>query len=104
MSIQFLGMIGHRLASEIIPASGPLFDKEYIARFARAHEDAGFDRILVGYWSDQPVRPGAGSDVPVTVSTSPRIRPGYLAESLSAGTVAPGRPLDLSPSTKPANP
>ncbi|MCU5771367.1 LLM class flavin-dependent oxidoreductase [Erwiniaceae bacterium BAC15a-03b] len=54
MSIQFLGMIGHRLASEIIPASGPLFDKNYIADFARAHEQAGFDRILVGYWSDQP--------------------------------------------------
>ena len=49
MSIQFLGMIGHHLASEIIPASGPLFDKDCIARFARAHEEASFDRMLVGY-------------------------------------------------------
>ncbi|MDN8543240.1 LLM class flavin-dependent oxidoreductase [Erwinia sp. BC051422] len=54
MSIQFLGMIGHRLASEIIPPSGPIFNKQYIADFARAHEQAGFDRVLVGYWSDQP--------------------------------------------------
>ncbi len=54
MSVQFLGMIGHRLSSEIIPAVGPVFDKQYITRFAQAHEQAGFDRILVGYWSDQP--------------------------------------------------
>ena len=54
MSVQFIGMIGHRLASEIIPPAGPIFDKQYIADFAKAHEDAGFDRILVAYASDQP--------------------------------------------------
>lgn len=54
MSIQFLGMIGHRLASETLEPVGPILDKHYIAAFARAHEEAGFDRILVGYWSDQP--------------------------------------------------
>jgi len=54
MSLQFTGMIGHRLASEIIPAQGAIFDKKYIAEFAQAHEQAGFDRILIGYWSDQP--------------------------------------------------
>ncbi|HCI3908929.1 TPA: LLM class flavin-dependent oxidoreductase, partial [Pseudomonas aeruginosa] len=54
MSIQFLGMIGHRLASETLAPVGPILDKPYIAAFARAHEEAGFDRILVGYWSDQP--------------------------------------------------
>jgi alkanesulfonate monooxygenase SsuD/methylene tetrahydromethanopterin reductase-like flavin-dependent oxidoreductase (luciferase family) len=54
MSVQFIGMIGHRLASEIIPPAGPIFDKQYIANFAKAHEDAGFDRILVAYASDQP--------------------------------------------------
>ncbi|KAA8731313.1 LLM class flavin-dependent oxidoreductase [Acinetobacter qingfengensis] len=52
MAIQILGMIWHREASEIIPAQ-TAFDKNYIGRIARAHEDAGFDRILVGYWSDQ---------------------------------------------------
>lgn len=54
MSLHFTGMIGHRLASEIIPAQGQIFDKQYIADFAQAHEQAGFDRILIGYWSDQP--------------------------------------------------
>jgi hypothetical protein len=40
--------------------------------------------------------PGSASEVDVTVPTSPNIRPGYLAESLGGGTVAPGKPLDLS--------
>ncbi|MBC3842173.1 hypothetical protein GXW82_24110 [Streptacidiphilus sp. 4-A2] len=35
-------------------------------------------QLNFGYWSGQPVRPGGGSDVPVTVPTSPGIRPGYL--------------------------
>ena len=40
MSIQFLGMIGHRLASETLAPVGPILDKPYIAAFARAHEEA----------------------------------------------------------------
>ena len=35
MSVQFIGMIGHRLASEIIPPAGPIFDKQYIADFTK---------------------------------------------------------------------
>lgn len=54
MTIQILGMIGHRKSSETIPAEGPVFNADYVAEFAKAHEDAGFDRVLVGYWSDQP--------------------------------------------------
>ena len=54
MSIQFIGMISHRLASETIAPSGPVFDKDYITRIARAHEAAGFDRLLVAHASDQP--------------------------------------------------
>ena len=30
MSIQFLGMIGHRLSSETIAPVGPIFDRDYI--------------------------------------------------------------------------
>ncbi|WP_312059639.1 LLM class flavin-dependent oxidoreductase, partial [Pantoea septica] len=91
MSIQFLGMIGHRLASEIIPASGPLFDKNYIADFARAHEEAGFDRILVGYWSDQP--DGFLVTAHAAANTS-RIkfllahRPGFVSPTLAARKLA----------------
>ena len=37
MSIQFLGMIGHRLSSETIAPVGPIFDRDYIVRFAQTH-------------------------------------------------------------------
>ncbi len=52
--IEFIGMISHRHASEIHPPRGPAMDPDYIARFARTHEEAGFDRILVAWHSVQP--------------------------------------------------
>jgi alkanesulfonate monooxygenase len=54
MPVDFIGMISHRLASEIIPPRGPIFDPDYIRDFARAHEQGGFDRILIGYYSNAP--------------------------------------------------
>ncbi len=87
MSVQFLGMIGHRLASEIIPATGPIFDKKYIAEFAQAHENAGFDRILVGYWSDQPdgflVTAHAGANTS-KINFLLAHRPGFVEPTLAA--------------------
>lgn len=52
--IEFIGMISHRHGSEIHPPHGRAIDPDYIARFARAHEEAGFDRILVAWHSVQP--------------------------------------------------
>ncbi|MEZ4482534.1 MAG: LLM class flavin-dependent oxidoreductase [Dehalococcoidia bacterium] len=41
-------------------------DLEFLAKFARAHEEAGFDRVLVGYGSSGPDGLGvAGSRGPV---------------------------------------
>ncbi|MGE3269844.1 MAG: LLM class flavin-dependent oxidoreductase [Chloroflexota bacterium] len=54
MPVDFIGMISHRLASEIIPPRGPIFDHDYIRDFAQAHERGGFDRILIGYYSNAP--------------------------------------------------
>ncbi len=91
MSVQFIGMIGHRLSSETLDASGPIFDKAYISRFAQVHEDAGFDRLLVGYWSDQP--DGFLVTALAGLSTS-RIkfllahRPGFVAPTLAARKLA----------------
>lgn len=91
MSVQILGMIGHRLSSETIAPVGPVFDKHYIRNFALAHENAGFDRILVGYWSDQP--DGFLVTALAGLSTS-RIglllahRPGFVAPTLAARKLA----------------
>ncbi|MGE3908955.1 MAG: LLM class flavin-dependent oxidoreductase, partial [Chloroflexota bacterium] len=54
MPVDFIGMISHRLASEIIPPRGPIFDHDFIRDFAQAHERGGFDRILIGYYSNAP--------------------------------------------------
>ena len=54
MPVEFIGMIGTRDQSEIRRSAGPVVDRDYVRRFARAHEDAGFDRVLIGYASSQP--------------------------------------------------
>jgi alkanesulfonate monooxygenase len=54
MPVDFIGMISHRLASEVIPPRGPIVDPGFIRDFAQAHERAGFDRILIGYYSNAP--------------------------------------------------
>src|SRR5215216_6733885 len=54
MPIDLFGMISHRLQSEIITPTFPVFDHGFIRDFAQAHERGGFDRILVGYFSNAP--------------------------------------------------
>lgn len=49
--VEILGMIGTADASEIRPGSAAVIDPDYTARFARAHEEGGFDRVLIGYGS-----------------------------------------------------
>ena len=52
MSIEFIGYIGTRLQSEIIPAQGPALDPAHVEQAARIHEDGGFDRALVAFRLD----------------------------------------------------
>jgi len=54
MPVEMIGWIAPRVSSELIPPSGPPFDAEVIAETARLHERAGFDRVLIGYFSDMP--------------------------------------------------
>jgi alkanesulfonate monooxygenase len=54
MGIEFLGIAGLNDGGETQGRSGASFDKEYTLRFARAHEDNGWDRILFAYHSGAP--------------------------------------------------
>jgi alkanesulfonate monooxygenase len=54
MPIEFLGMAATNDRSETRARSGPVIDKEYALRLARAHEDNGWDRVLFGYSSASP--------------------------------------------------
>lgn len=91
MSVQFIGMIGHQLSSETIAPVGPIFDKAYITRFAQVHEAAGFDRLLVGYWSDRPdgflVTAAAGLAT-TKIKFLLAHRPGFVAPTLAARKLA----------------
>lgn len=87
MPIEFIGMIGTKHGSETVRAEGPVIDPGYTKRFARAHEDAGFDRILIGYGSGYP----EGSQVAAYAAAhTERIslliahRPGFVAPTLAA--------------------
>jgi alkanesulfonate monooxygenase len=85
--IEFVGMIGTRHVSEIHPASGPAVDPGFVRRFTRAHEDAGFDRVLVGYGSSTPDGPQVAA---YAAAHSERLgflvahRPGFVAPTLAA--------------------
>lgn len=91
MSVQFIGMIGHRLSSETLDPAGPIFDKSYITRSAQVHEEAGFDRILVGYWSDQPdgfLVTALAGQAATRIGFLLAHRPGFVAPTLAARKLA----------------
>ncbi|HVC70471.1 MAG TPA: LLM class flavin-dependent oxidoreductase [Acidimicrobiales bacterium] len=64
MPIEIIGMVGTRDASEIQGplvdgpvvdwTDGPVIDPDYLVGISRAHEEAGFDRVLVGYGAVAP--------------------------------------------------
>ena len=54
MPVEFIGMIAPQEYSEIMPPAGAPVDPAFTLRFARAHEDSGFDRVLIGYFSFAP--------------------------------------------------
>jgi alkanesulfonate monooxygenase len=89
--VEILGMIGTRDASETRGFHGPAVDADYTRRFAEAHEDGGFDRILIGYGSSWP----EGTQVAAHVAAhTERLgllvahRPGFVAPTLAARTFA----------------
>ena len=85
--VEFIGMIQSRKVSEIHAAEGPAIDRDYVRAFAQAHEQAGFDRILVPHHSTSP---DATLTVAYAASVTERIhfmlahRPGFIAPTLAA--------------------
>jgi alkanesulfonate monooxygenase len=82
MSIEVIGMVSTNHVSEISGASGPIIDEPYLTAFARAHDRAGFDRILVAHSSSSPDAFGVAQHV---LSRTERAgvliahRPGFVA-------------------------
>ncbi|MFJ6567897.1 LLM class flavin-dependent oxidoreductase [Streptomyces sp. NPDC091292] len=86
-SVEFIGMIGTQDASETRPPTGPVIDAAYTTRFARAHEDAGFDRVLIGYSSTRPDGLQVAAHVAAHTERLGLLvahRPGFIAPTLAA--------------------
>ena len=91
MTVEFVGMIGTRDTSETRPATGPAVDPDYVRRFARAHEDAGFDRILVAYGSATPDATQVAAYAAAHTTDLGLLiahRPGFVAPTTAARTFA----------------
>ena len=87
MPVEFIGMIHTNDASESRPQTTALLDPDFTRRHAQAHEDAGFDRVLIGYGSAWP----EGTQVAAHVAAhTERLglliahRPGFVFPTLAA--------------------
>lgn len=91
MSVEIIGMIQSSKQSEIHPKRGPAVDRDYVRSFARAHEQAGFDRILVPHHSTGP---SATLTIAFAATVTENIhfmlahRPGFTAPTLAARQIA----------------
>ena len=91
MPVEMIGWIAPRVSSELIPPAGPSFDANVIAETARIHEQAGFDRVLIGYFSDAPDGFLVGAHA---ASVTERMgfllahRPGFVAPPVAARKLA----------------
>jgi len=91
MPVEMIGWIAPRVASELIPPSGPPFAAEVIAETARIHERAGFDRVLIGYFSDAPDGFLVGAHAAAVTERLSFLlahRPGFVAPPVAARKLA----------------
>ena len=89
--VEFVGMIGTRHVSEIRRSTGPVIDPAFLTRFARAHEDGGFDRVLIGYGSGDPEGTQVAAHVAARTERLGLLiahRPGFVFPTLAARTFA----------------
>ena len=84
MPIEFIGSLVNGSAANFRPGG---YDSGYPARMARLHEEAGFDRLLVGHSSGSPDG-FTVADTVLNATTSLRVllahRPGFVAPTVAA--------------------
>jgi alkanesulfonate monooxygenase len=90
MPVEFVGLVSARDASETRNPSGPVIDPSFTRRFFRAHEHAGFDKVLINSGSPQPdgmQLAAFGAGVTERLGFLVSHRPGFLAPTLAARTL-----------------
>ena len=87
MPVEMIGWVTAQIEAEIYPTRQPAFDHHVIEQAARLHEEAGFDRALVGYFSDAPdgfMVAAHAATVTKHLSFLMAHRPGFMAPTLAA--------------------
>ncbi|MFN8593844.1 MAG: LLM class flavin-dependent oxidoreductase [Thermomicrobiales bacterium] len=91
MALQLIGLIRTDNLSEIDSAVAQTveatLDPEFVAEFARAHEEAGFDRVLVGFHSTGPDAWAVSMHAAASTRHLNLLvahRPGFLAPTVAA--------------------
>jgi alkanesulfonate monooxygenase len=92
LTTEVIGMVGTKEVSESRGSfDGPPVDPGYLARFAQAHEAAGFDRVLIGYHATGPDGFAVAAHV-LNATTRLKVliahRPGFVAPTLVARKLA----------------
>jgi alkanesulfonate monooxygenase len=91
MPVEMIGWIAPRVSSEVQAPTGPAFNPDAIAETARIHEAAGFDRVLIGYFSDAPDGFIIGAHAAAVTERLGFLlahRPGFVAPTLAARKLA----------------
>src|SRR3984885_13240129 len=91
MSIEFIGFISNNNSSETIVRQGPVLDPVHIETVAKAHENAGFDRVLFAFHSTTPDALQVAQHVLQTTRSLKVMiaqRPGFTAPTLLARQLA----------------
>src|ERR1700721_2891443 len=98
MSIEFIGFISNNNSSETIVRQGPVLNPVHIETVAKAHENAGFDRVLFAFHSTTPDALQVAQHVLQTTKSLKVMiaqRPGFTAPTLLARQLAvPGQFYD----------
>jgi alkanesulfonate monooxygenase len=91
MNVEFIGYVGHFNSSETMRRTGPAVDIPYIETVAKAHEQGGFDRVLVAFHSNSAESLLIGQHIAhVTERLGLMLahRPGFTAPTLAARQLA----------------
>ncbi len=91
MPVEMIGWIAPQVSSELIRASGPVFDADVIAETARIHEQADFDRVLIGYFANAPDGFIIGAHAAAVTTRLQFLlahRPGFVSPTVAARKMA----------------
>src|SRR6185437_5249208 len=91
MPVEFIGIAHTADQSETITQVGPAVQPDYLYRLAAAHEQSGFDRVLVAHGSSMPdgfIVADQVLNATIRLGVLLAHRPGFIAPTVAARKLA----------------